>query len=206
MEAVDGPDAPRLALRALGLGPDHRLGVGLVDEVAAGRDLDPVAAGLERVEEEAGRDRVARRRGLDVDVVVEEDVGRPQALLAGVDPEREVVQAAAGAARVLDVDQLVGGDREAQPGAGLLAVVEPDALVVPVAENVGRERPAGGDVVGEQVDVVEALDRRAARRVALRLVAQRGLEVVGRDVALALPVQLAQLRCRTRPSPGRRRP
>jgi hypothetical protein len=103
---------------------------------------------------------------------------------------RKMVQAAAGAPRVLDVDQLVGGDREAQPGAGLLAVVEPDALVVAVAENLGGERAAGRDVVGEQVDVVEALDGRAARRVTLRLVAQRWLEVVGRDIALGLPQHL----------------
>jgi hypothetical protein len=128
-------------------------GVGLVHEVAAGGDLDAVAARLEGVEEEAGGDGVARRRGLDVDAVVEEDVGGAQALLAGVDPEREVVQALAGLARVLDVDQLVGGDREAQPGAGLGAVVEHDALVVAVAEHVGGEAPAGGDVAREQVDV-----------------------------------------------------
>jgi hypothetical protein len=35
--------------------------IGVVDEVAAGRDLDPVAAGLEAVEEEALGDAVLRR-------------------------------------------------------------------------------------------------------------------------------------------------
>ena len=44
--------------------------------------------------------------------------------------------------------------------------------------------------LARQVDLIEALDRRAARRVALRLVAQRGLEVLGRDVALGLPQDL----------------
>ena len=37
-------------------------------------------------------------------------------LLAGVDPEGEMVQAPAGAEVVGDVDQLVGRDREAEPG------------------------------------------------------------------------------------------
>ena len=88
----------------------HTVGrvVRVVDEVAAGRDLDAVAAGLDAVEEEALRDRVLGRRGLDVDAVVEEEVRGAQALLARVDPEREVVQAAVGAVGVLRVDQLVG--------------------------------------------------------------------------------------------------
>ena len=72
--------------------PHDRLEVRVVDEVAAGRDLDAVAARLEPVEEEALRDAVLRGRGLDVDVVVDEDVRRAQALLARVDPEREVVE------------------------------------------------------------------------------------------------------------------
>ena len=59
-----------------------------------GRDLDPVPSGLEAVQEEALRDPVLRRRRLDGDARVDEDVGGAQALLAGVDPEREVVQAA----------------------------------------------------------------------------------------------------------------
>ena len=93
-------------------------------------------------------------------------------------------------ARVLDVDQLVGGDGEAEPGAGLAPGVEHDALVVAVAEDVGGEVPAGGDVARQQVDVVEALDRGAAGRVALRLVAQRRLEVRRRHVAIGLPQHL----------------
>ena len=44
------------------------------------------------VEEESLGDRVLRRRGLDVHAGVQEHVRRAQHLLAGVDPEREVVQ------------------------------------------------------------------------------------------------------------------
>jgi hypothetical protein len=77
---------------------------------------------------------VLRGRRLDRDVVVDEQVGGPQALLARVDPEGEVVEAAAGAEGVLHVDQLVRRDRHAEPGPGLGAVVERDPLVQPVAE------------------------------------------------------------------------
>ncbi len=84
---------------------------GSIDEVAAGRDLDAVAARLDSVEEEALRDGVLGRRRLDVDLVVEEQVGGAQALLARVDPECEVVQAPVGAVGVARVDQLVRGDR-----------------------------------------------------------------------------------------------
>jgi hypothetical protein len=72
------------------------------------------------------------------------------------------------AACVLRVDQLVGGDRRAHPGAGLAAVVELDPLVEPVAERLLGEDAVGADVGGEHVEVVEALDRAAATGVALR--------------------------------------
>ena len=164
--------------------------VGVEDEVAAGGHLDPVAARLEAVEEEPLGDAVLRGRGLDRDVVVDEQVGGAQALLARVDPEGEVVQAAAGAVVVGDVDQLVRGDREADPGALLGAVVELDPLVQPVAEELLAELAARADVGGEDVDVVEPLDAGAAAGVALRLVAPRRLQVLGGDVALGLVVEL----------------
>ena len=129
VEALDVFTPHAWPLRALGLGPDDRLVLGVEDEVAAGRDLDAVAAGLEAVEEEALGDRVLGGRRLDRDVVVEEQVGGAQALLARVDPEGEVVQAPARAVGVGGVDQLVRGDRQAQPGPRLGAVVELDPLV-----------------------------------------------------------------------------
>src|SRR3990172_12209317 len=77
VEALDRLDAPELATRALFARPHDRLEVRVVDEVPAGRDLDPVAARLVAVEEEALRDTVLRGRRLDVDVVFDEEVRRP---------------------------------------------------------------------------------------------------------------------------------
>src|SRR5262249_56956396 len=93
-----------------------------------------------------------------------------QALLTGVHPEGEVVEPAAGAVVVGDVDQLVGGDREAEPRALLRAVVELDPLVQAVAEELLRELPAPSHVRCQDVDVIEALHARAPARVLLRLV------------------------------------
>src|SRR3954452_23381295 len=81
VEALDRLDAPELAAGALGLRPGDGDEIGVVDEVAAGRDLDPVAAGLEAVEEEALRHAVLRGRRLDRNAVLDEQVGRAQALL-----------------------------------------------------------------------------------------------------------------------------
>ena len=131
-----------------------------------------------------------RRRRLDEDVVLQEEIRRAQAFLARVDPEREVVETVVRADGVLDVDQLVRLDRQAHPRAGLAAAVEDDLLVEPVAEDVRCERAARGDVGGEQVHVVELLHRRAAADVAHRLVLQRRTEMLGRDVALGLEVEL----------------
>ena len=179
MEGLDGLDAPGLALRSAS-GPDDAGLVGRVDEAPAGGDLDAVAAGLDPVQEEALRDRVLGRRGLDRDAGVDPDVGGAHALLARVDPEGDVVQAAVGAVRVARVDELVGGDRRAHPGAGLGAVVELDALVEPVAERVDAELAVGADIGGEEVDVVEALDRAAAAGVAAGHVLVRRAQVLGR--------------------------
>src|SRR4051794_5237607 len=193
VEALHRLHAPCLALAPLGLGPDRRRVLGVVDEVAAGRDLDAVAARLDAVEEEALRDRVLARRGLDPDAGVEEQVRGAQALLARVDPEGDVVQARVRPVGVLRVDELVRGDRRAEPRARLGAVVELDALVQPVAEDVGREHAVGPHVGRQDVDVIEALHRGAAARVALRLVLQRRAQVVGRPIPVDVVVELERV-------------
>src|SRR6266540_892931 len=180
VEALDRVDAPELTATTLLLRPHNRLEVRVVDEVAAGRHLDPVSSRLVDVDEEALSDRVLRGRRLDVDAVVDEEVGRAEALLARVHPEGEVVEPAAGAVHVGDVDQLVRRDREAEPRARLGAIVELDPLVQAVPEHLLRELAVPAHVRREHVDVVEPLDRGAPADVALRLVAPRGPEVLGR--------------------------
>jgi hypothetical protein len=101
-----------------------------------------------------------------------------------------VVQAAARAVRVARIDELVGGDRGTHPRAGLAAVVELDALVEAVAERLDAEPPVGADAGGEDVDVVQALDRTAAPGVAPGHVLERGAQVRRRFVARALVVEL----------------
>src|SRR3990170_3724154 len=94
VEALDRLDAPELAARALFARPNDRLEVWVEDEVPACGHLDSVAARLVSIEEEALRNPVLRGGRLDVDIVVDEEVGRSQAFLASVDPEREVVEPA----------------------------------------------------------------------------------------------------------------
>ena len=202
VEALDRLHAPVLAARALGLRPRDRLEVRVVDEVAARRHLDPVPARLEAVEEEALRHAVLRGRRLDRHVGVDEDVGRAQAFLARVDPERQVVETAARAVRVRDVDQLVGRDREAHPGAALRPVVHLDPLVEPIAEHVLREDAVGADVRGEHVHVVEPLHRTAATDVALRLIPPRRPQVLRRLVALGVVEELEDVAVGVREAVG----
>ena len=135
--------------------------------------------------------------------MLDQEVCGAQHLLARVDPEREVVEPPLRVPGVGDVDQLVPGDREAEPGARLGAVVEDDALVVAVAEHVRRERAARRHVGGEQVDVVEPLDGGPAPGVALRLVAQDGLEVGRWRIPLGLVVELEDVAVRVGEPVGR---
>jgi hypothetical protein len=76
MERLDRLQSPGLALPALFLGPDDRLPVRRQDKARAGvGDFDAVAAGLIDVEEEGLLDRVLVRAGLDVNAVLEKDIG-----------------------------------------------------------------------------------------------------------------------------------
>src|SRR3954453_5877111 len=101
MKTLDRLQAPRLALLALFLGPNDRLPIRSQHQARAGvGDLDPVAAGLVNIEEEGLLDRVLVRPGLDEDAVLQEDVGRPQDVLAAVERVGDMVEAALNTMRL----------------------------------------------------------------------------------------------------------
>ena len=151
------------------------------------RELDAVAARLPDVQEERLVDRVLVRARLDVDAVLEEDVGGLEDVLAGVGGEGDVVQAVAVLGPVVGVDDVVGLQAEVEPPRGEPPVVEPDALALAAAERLRDEPAVRLDVLREEVDVVEPAGVDAAAGEGGCLVLQRRL-VVGRDVALGLVV------------------
>src|SRR5882762_11412857 len=95
MKRLDRLQPPRLALLALFLGPDDRLPVGRKNETGAGvGDFDAVAAGLVDIEEERLLNRVLVRAGLDIDAVLQKNVGGAQHVLAAVERVGDVMEAA----------------------------------------------------------------------------------------------------------------
>src|ERR1700682_5441972 len=95
MKRLDRLQSPRLALLALFLGPHDRLPVRREDKTGAGvGDFDAVAAGLVDIEEERLLDGVLVRAGLDIDAVLQEDIGGAQDLLAAVERIGDVMEAA----------------------------------------------------------------------------------------------------------------
>ena len=95
MKRLDGLQSPRLALLALFFGPHDRLPVGREDETGAGvGDFDAVAAGLVDVEEKRLLDGMLVRAGLDIDAVLQEDIGGAQHVLAAVERVGDVVETA----------------------------------------------------------------------------------------------------------------
>src|SRR5215831_1886414 len=98
METLDRPEAPGLALLPLGLRPDDGWPVRRQDETRPGiGDLDAVAARLVDVQEERLLDRVLVGTGLDVNAVLQEDIGRPQHVFAAVHGIGDMVKASARA-------------------------------------------------------------------------------------------------------------
>src|SRR6266576_2419666 len=95
MKRLDRLQPPRLALLALFFGPHDRLPVGREDETGAGvGDFDAVAAGLVDIEEECLLDGVLVRAGLDIDAVLEKDIGGAQHVLAAVERVGDVMKTA----------------------------------------------------------------------------------------------------------------
>src|SRR5258708_15068493 len=77
MKRLDRLQSPRLPFLAFLLGPYDRLPVRRQDEPRAGiGDFDPVAAGLVDIKKKRLLDGMLVRAGLDIDAVLEEDVGR----------------------------------------------------------------------------------------------------------------------------------
>ena len=97
VEALDRLETPRLALLSLGFGPHDGLPVRREDQARAGvGDLDAVAAGFVDVQKERLLDRVLVGAGLDVDAVLEKDVGRPQHVFAASRPRMSRGESARG--------------------------------------------------------------------------------------------------------------
>ena len=95
VERGDGLQPPGLALGPLGGRPVDRLPVGGEHQPRTGVvQLDPVAGRLPDVEEEALLDGVLVRPGLDVDALLQRQVGGPDDVVAAVDGEGQVVQPA----------------------------------------------------------------------------------------------------------------
>ena len=95
MKQLDRLQPPRLALLALFLGPDDRLPVRRENKTGAGvGDFDAVAAGFVDVKEKRLLDRVLVRTGLDIDAVLQEDVGSAQDFFAAVERIGDVMEAA----------------------------------------------------------------------------------------------------------------
>src|SRR5882724_8084623 len=83
VKRLDRLQPPGLALLAFFLGPDDRLPVRRQNETRPGvGDFDAVAAGLPDIEEEGLLDRVLVRASLDVNAVLEKDIGGAQDFLA----------------------------------------------------------------------------------------------------------------------------
>src|SRR5471032_3130143 len=108
MRPLDRLQPPGLALLALLLGPDDRLPVRGENEPGAGiGDLDAVAPGLVDIEEEGLLDGVLVRTDLDVDAVLQEDIGGAQHVLATVERVGDVMEAARLAEVVTRIGEII---------------------------------------------------------------------------------------------------
>ncbi len=173
VERLDRLQSPGLAFLALFLGPHDRLPVRRQNQPRAGiGELDAIAARLIDIKKEGLLDRVLVRTGFDMHAVLQEDVGGAQNLLAAVDREGDVMQAALGAGAVARIGEVVGLVGRRHPHRAFGAVIEHDLLGGAEAEIILEEQPVGLDVDRKRVPVVETAHIAAARRKTLRLVFQ----------------------------------
>ncbi len=133
------------------------------------------------------------RPGLDVDAVLQEDIGRPQDVLTAIERVGDVMEATFDAMRFARVGQVVALVRAGEPHAGFRTVIEHDAFGETKAQIALEELAIGLNVDGKAVEVVEAAHVHAARREALRLVLERRPQGFGCLVPLGLVVELNQV-------------
>src|ERR1700689_4898611 len=142
MEGLDGFQTPRLPLLALLLGPDDRLPVRRQNQPRTGiGDLDPVTAGLVNIKKKCLLDRVLVRTGLDVDGVLQKDIGGTQDVFAAVERIGEMVEAAGRSGMIARISEVVALVRDRHPHRGFRAVVEHDLLGQAAAEICLEEYP-----------------------------------------------------------------
>src|SRR5438874_323788 len=95
------------------------------------------------------------RSALDVDAVLEKNVGGPQDLLAGIDRIGEVVKAAMRAIVIAGKRQIVRLVRDRHPRPGLHAAVEHNHFRGPHADHILEKKPQLGDIRRQDVQMIE---------------------------------------------------
>src|SRR5690349_17543689 len=171
VEGLDGLESPGLALFPLGLGPADGLPVGRQNQARAGvGDLHAVSPGLVNIQEKRLLDGVLVRAGLDLDSVLQENIGGEQNFLAAVDRVGYVMEAALGSSRVLGIRKVVAFVSAGHPHGGLDAAVEHDLLGEAKAQVVFEKFAIGLDIHGQAVPVIQAAYVATARRESLGLI------------------------------------
>src|SRR5262245_42860444 len=183
--------APRLSLLALSLGPGDAPPVGCQPEPrTSGGYLAPVAPWFVHVEKKGLLDCMLVGPGLDVNAILEKNIGGTKHILARIEREGDVVQAALGAGVVARVGKIVALVGRRHPHAGFAAIVEHDLLGQLEAEIVLEEFAVGLDVNRKPVEMVNPANIDAARGKTLRLVLERGPEFRRSLVPLGFVIDL----------------
>src|SRR5207344_1728206 len=135
-----------------------------------------ISAGLVYIKKEGLLDRMFVRPGLDIDAILEKDVGGAQNVFARIKREGYVVQASFGARVIARVSKVIAFVCRGHPHADLGAIVEHNLLGQHEAEIVLEKFSVGFDVDSKPVEVIDASHVYPARRVALRLILEGRLE------------------------------
>ncbi len=113
------------------------------------------------------------RARLDMDSVLEKDVGRLQHLLAVIDRIGDMVEAPPLPRVVARIGDVVALVVHGEPAAAILATVQQDLLRDAAAERLRHEVADRADILRQQVEMVDPPHAAAASVVALRLVLER---------------------------------
>ena len=175
--------------------------IGVGEDVAGGPHVDhrlvdmhgAARLALDRLGHEAGGDSVPSRGHAHDALEHDEIVGGAQHVLALVHRIGDVVETAALAGMVFRVGDVVGLVVDREPAAAEPAIVELDQFGDPRAKAGLHELPEFTDVIGEEVEMVEAAGRGATSMIALGKVLERRPFCRGGDVAFRIPVDLEDM-------------
>ncbi len=156
VECLDRLQAPGLPLASLCLGPAYRFPIGGEDQPCTCiRQFNPIAGRFPDIEKEGSLNGVFMRPLLDMDAILQENIGCPQNVFALIGGIGDMMQPPFAATMFFGAGQIVTLVIDREPAPAQTAIIQLDVFGHTRAKACFHEAPELGDIFRKQVEVIQ---------------------------------------------------